>query len=203
LATKKVKKMKIFKIAKELNLANDTIIAYLADELDTKVKKGHLSGIEMDKYLAVLKHFDQDKYNVYKAKLIENEASSSDDASSKKSKEAKEKKDADDLAKKAKKDKATEVRKLDSATRAKELDAILSASEKEINQIHDEKKKKSEEKKARRRVKKELPKKVVEKKTMTSSQAAETIKKNKDATTTISASLNSLSNSYNVFINLF
>ncbi len=179
MATKKIKKVKIFKIAKELNLANDTIIAYLAGELDTKVKKGHLSGIEQDKYLAVLKHFDQDKYNVYKAKLAEGEAIASGDASIEISKEANEK-EAEALAKKLKKDKATEVRKLDSATRAKELDAILSASEKEINQIHDDKKKISEEKKARRRVKKELPKKVTAK-VMSPSQAADTIRKNKEA----------------------
>jgi len=51
-------KYKIYKIAKELNLASPTIIEFLA-QMDVDVSKGHMSAIPEDIYLEVVKKFDR------------------------------------------------------------------------------------------------------------------------------------------------
>ena len=96
-----MKKRKVFKLAKELNLATDTILSYLAEQ-KVDVSKKHLTSVDEKNYLSVLKHFNKKAYNSYIVGKAEEES---------------------------KTEKIIGERKIDIKSRSLELDQILSSNE--------------------------------------------------------------------------
>jgi len=96
-----MKKRKVFKLAKELNLATDTILSYLAEQ-KVDVSKKHLTSVDEKSYLSVLKHFNKKAYNSYIVGKAEEEN---------------------------KTEKIIGERKIDIKSRSLELDQILSSNE--------------------------------------------------------------------------
>ncbi len=60
-----MKKRKVYKIAKELKLATETILNYLEKELKTDISKKIHTPVSEENYQMLIKHFDRSKYDSY------------------------------------------------------------------------------------------------------------------------------------------
>lgn len=119
---------KVYKIAGELNLASDTILGFLENDLKLDVSKKGNTRLSEEQYVEVLKKFDRLAYNDYVK---------SDNDSSQKNKTV------------------PSERKMDIKSRAQELEEILKAEEEKNNKISQQSEDTSEKRKRRssRRIK--------------------------------------------------
>jgi len=104
-------KRKVYKIAQELNLATDTILAFLEKDHKVDISKKINTQVEEDAYISVLKHFNQSAYHDY----FKNQE--------------------DDRLK----EKSVGERKIDMKSRSLELDEILKGTNEEHHHHHEDK----------------------------------------------------------------